>query len=167
MLELFLIRHAEAVSPSPGVADFDRTLSPHGEQDAVRMGRRLAELGLGVDCMISSPAHRARETARLVAAEVGFPAHNIRYIDAFYNASADVLLAEVQRTTPTCRHLALVGHNPGISWLRQMLTGDSLDMPAGAVTVIHFDVDDWQVVHSDTGWVAHYAYPAGLPDSGA
>ena len=91
----------------------------------------------------------------------------IRVPDDFYNASADTLLAEVQRTEASGKHLAVVGHNPGISWLRQMLTGDSLDMPAGAVTVIHFDVDDWQAVHSDSGWVAHYEYPAGLPDSGA
>lgn len=44
MLELTLIRHAKAVSPQTGVADFGRPLTARGEQDVVRLGRRLAEL---------------------------------------------------------------------------------------------------------------------------
>ena len=167
MLELTLIRHAKAVSPQTGVADFDRPLTARGEQDAVRLGRRLVELQLGFDQVLSSPAQRALQTARLIAGEVGFLASHIRTIDDFYNASADTLLAEVQRTDATCKRLALVGHNPGISWLRQMLTGESLDMPTCAVTVIHFDVNDWQAVHSDSGRIVHYEYPARLLDSQA
>ena len=167
MLELTLIRHAKAVSPQTGVADFDRPLTTHGQQDAVRLGHRLAALRVGFDQLLSSPAQRALQTARLIAGEVGYPANAIRTIDDFYNASADTLLAEVQRTDAACKRLAVVGHNPGISWLRQMLTGESLDMSTCAVTVIHFDVDDWQAVHTDAGWVAHHEYPAGLADSGA
>lgn len=167
MLELILIRHAKSVSPEAGFADFDRVLTSRGERDAARIGRRLADLRVGFDQVLSSPAQRALQTARLVAGEVGYRASAIRTIDDFYNASADTLLAEVQRTDATCKRLVLVGHNPGISWLRQMLTGESLDMPTCAVTVIHFDVDDWQAVHTNTGWVAHHEYPAGLADGGA
>lgn len=167
MLELILIRHAKSVSPEAGLTDFDRILTTRGEQDAIRIGRRLAELRLVFDQLLSSPAQRALQTARLIAGEVGYRASDIRTIDDVYNASADTLLAEVQRTDAACKRLAVVGHNPGISWLRQMLTGESLDMPTCAVTVIHFDVDDWQAVHTDAGWVAHHEYPAGLADSGA
>ncbi|HED52066.1 MAG TPA: phosphoglycerate mutase [Gammaproteobacteria bacterium] len=166
MLELILIRHAKAVSPEWGCTDFDRTLNARGERDAVRMGRRLVELRLDVDRMVSSPARRAIETAQRIAGEMGYPTSDIQEIDSFYNASADTLLAEVQRTDAACRHLALVGHNPGISWLRQMLTGDPADMPTCAVAVIHFDLDDWQAVHSDTGWIAHDESPSGLPPDG-
>jgi phosphohistidine phosphatase len=167
MLELTLIRHASSVSPESGCADFDRMLNTRGRQDAARMGRHLVELRLKIDRTLSSPALRAMETARIIAGETGFPVHNIQAVEAFYNATADTLLAEVQRTDEACRHLAIVGHNPGISWLRQILTGDSLDMPTCAVTVIHFDVADWQAVHSDVGWVAHHAFPAGLADGQA
>lgn len=163
MLELILIRHAKAISPELGYTDFNRTLNARGERDAERMGRHLAGLQVKADRMLSSPAQRARDTARLIAQGMGYPVNEILEIDAFYNASADTLLAEVQRTDAACRHLALVGHNPGISWLRQMLTGDPTDMPTCAVAVIHFDLDDWQAVHSDTGWIAHDESPASLP----
>ena len=164
MLELFLIRHAKTHSPGQGLADFDRTLNSRGEQDAPRMGRWLAEQRLSFDLMLSSPARRAVQSARLIAGEVGYPVGDIREIEAFYNASADTLLAEVQRTEPACRRLALVGHNPGISRLCHLLTGEAVDMPTCAIAVIHFDIDDWQAVHSDAGWVAHYEYPAKLAD---
>ncbi len=97
------------------------------------MGQRLKELRLGVDRILSSPARRAIETAQRIAGETGYPVSEIRKVDAFYDASADTLLAEVQRTDAGCRRLALVGHNPGISWLRQILSGDPVDMPTCAV----------------------------------
>jgi len=162
MLELTLIRHAKSGPAEHGLADFDRTLNARGEKDASRMGERLSELRLSVDRMLSSSAQRAVDTARLIAKGIGYPESGIQEIGAFYNAEADTLLAEVQRTDPSYRHLALVGHNPGVSWLHRLLTGESVDMPTCAVAVIHFDVDDWQAVHTDTGWVAHYEYPKKL-----
>ena len=162
MLELTLIRHAKSSSSEHGGTDFERTLNVRGVENAARMGRRLVELQLRVDRMLTSPARRAMETAQLFAREMDYPESDIRDVDSFYNADADTLLAEVQRTDSTCRHLALVAHNPGISWLHKLLTGESVDMPTCAVAVIHFDVDDWQAVHTDTGWVAHYEYPAKL-----
>jgi len=167
MLELILIRHAKSVSPEPGRADFDRTLNRRGEQDAVRIGHRLVELGLAIDRVLCSPARRAKETARLIVEETDFPASSIEYVDAFYNASADTLLAKIQHTDMACQHLALVGHNPGMSWLSQNLTGSPVDMPTCTVAVIQFDVDDWQAVHNKAGRLAHYEYPAGLPGDGA
>ncbi len=161
MLELILIRHARA-NPAGGASDFERTLSDSGIQDVARMGRRLVELQLKADSILTSPAWRAVETAQLFARQTGFPENDIRSVEAFYNADADTLLAEVQRTAPTCKHLALVAHNPGISWLYRILAGESVDMPTCAVAVIHFDVDDWQAVHADSGWSAHYEYPAKL-----
>jgi len=165
MIELTLIRHAKSIPSEHGRADFDRTLNARGEKDASRMGRRLSELRLSVDLMLSSSARRAIDTAQLIASEVGYPASDIREIEAFYNADADTLLEEIQRIDPACRRAALVAHNPGISWLYRLLTGESIDMPTCAIAVIHFDFDDWQAVHIDSGWVAHYEYPAKLSSS--
>ena len=165
MLELILIRHAKSSWSETGLSDFERPLNARGERDAPRMGHRLAELGVQFDLVLSSPALRAITSARLIARETGYPEGDIQELEDLYNADADTLLAEVQRIEPGCRHVALVAHNPGISWLYQLLTGESADMPTCAVAVIHFDVDDWQAVHSDSGWSAHYEYPKQLPDA--
>ncbi len=165
MLELILIRHAKSSWSDSDLADFERPLNERGERDAPRMGRRLAELGIHFDLMLSSPARRAITTARLIVRETGYPEDDIREVDDFYNADADTLLAEVQRIESSCRCVALVAHNPGISWLYRLLAGESVDMPTCAVAVVRFDVDDWQAVHADSGWSARYEYPKSLPDA--
>ncbi|VAW72824.1 hypothetical protein MNBD_GAMMA15-1822 [hydrothermal vent metagenome] len=164
MLELILIRHARSIPFGQGSADFERTLIESGVQDAARMGRRLTELQLKADLILTSPARRAKQTAQLFAREMQYPENDVREVEAFYNAEADTLLAEIQRIVSTCKHLALVAHNPGISWLYRLLANESVDMPTCAVAVIHFDLDDWQAVHADVGWSAHFEYPAKLPE---
>ncbi len=166
MLELILIRHAKSAAAEHGLADFDRTLNARGEEDAVRAGQRLAELRLRPDLVVCSSAPRARETAQLVARQVGYPEVDIREIGAFYDADADTLLEEVQRIDPACRRVALVAHNPGISVLSRLLTGESVDMPTCAFAVIRFDVDDWRAVHIDSGRVTRYESPAVWAASG-
>jgi len=165
MLELILIRHAKSSWSDSGLPDFERPLNERGERDAPRMGRRLAELDIKFDLVLSSPALRAITTAQLIARETGCPEADIRAVDDFYNADADTLLAEVQRIDARHRHVALVAHNPGISWLYRLLAGESVDMPTCAVAVVRFDVDDWQAVHADSGWSARYEYPKKLPDA--
>ena len=164
MLELTLIRHAKSSWDEAGLSDFDRPLNDRGRRDAPRMGRRLKELGVHFELMLSSPAQRAIETARLIAAELHYPDYRIRTLESLYNADADTLLEEIQRIESGVRHAALVAHNPGISRLYHLLTGDSVDMPTCTAATLRFDVDDWQGVHMDSGWPKHYEYPKKLKD---
>jgi phosphohistidine phosphatase len=59
-MRLVIVRHAEA---GPGKPDEFRTLTPGGREQARTLGRRLRELGLEPDAIVSSPLLRARETA--------------------------------------------------------------------------------------------------------
>ena len=59
-MRLVIVRHAEA---APGKPDQLRTLTPGGHAQARTLGRRLRELGLEPDAIVSSPLLRARETA--------------------------------------------------------------------------------------------------------
>src|SRR5690606_6412988 len=70
MKTLFLVRHAKAVPPQPGLPDHDRTLNDRGRRDAPEMGRRIAQRGVLPNLMITSTAARARTTAQLLAAEL-------------------------------------------------------------------------------------------------
>lgn len=71
MRQLILIRHAHAESPAPGQADADRALSPEGQAAAEAVGRWLLEHGLAPDCVLCSPARRARETLEAVLGVIG------------------------------------------------------------------------------------------------
>jgi len=59
-MRLVIVRHAEA---APGKPDALRTLTRGGREQARTLGRRLRELGIEPDAIVSSPLLRARETA--------------------------------------------------------------------------------------------------------
>ena len=54
------------------MADIDRPLNKRGKRDAPIMGERLAERGVSPDVIVSSPAKRARRTAREFAKMLGY-----------------------------------------------------------------------------------------------
>lgn len=64
MLQLLLIRHGEPAYPADA-------LTPRGERQAERLGRRLREADL-VE-LWTSPMGRARQTAKIVSRAVGLP----------------------------------------------------------------------------------------------
>ena len=71
MRELILLRHAHAEPSAPGQADLDRPLSSEGLAEAEAAGRWLAENRLVPDCVLCSPARRARETLEAVLGAIG------------------------------------------------------------------------------------------------
>ncbi len=64
---VYLMRHAEALPVGGEVQrDADRILSPRGEDDSLLVGKALARLDPGVRLILTSPLHRAQQTATLV-----------------------------------------------------------------------------------------------------
>ena len=67
MLNLNLIRHADAEFISSSQRDFDRCLTKKGIQHATQSGRELYHQGISPVTILSSPANRARQTAEIIA----------------------------------------------------------------------------------------------------
>lgn len=68
-MDVFLIRHGIAADRSLYARDLDRPLTETGQIKTARIARRLAELGVGFDILLSSPYLRAQQTAKLLLAE--------------------------------------------------------------------------------------------------
>ena len=62
MKKLIIVRHAHAVHD--GSADFNRTLTREGQEEAVAAGKMLKKNELIPDMIISSPAARTVQTAK-------------------------------------------------------------------------------------------------------
>ena len=134
---LTLVRHAHAEWPNYSGKDFDRPLTARGEEDALATAREIVTAGVRPDLLLSSTARRARETAQILAREIGLTAGAVRFSDRLYNASASALEAATQDAAGRSRHIMLVAHNPGISDFARRLSGDTtlaLLPPAGWVT---------------------------------
>jgi phosphohistidine phosphatase len=160
MRQLTLIRHAKSSWKDATLKDFERPLNKRGRHNAPLMGGVIQRSGLSFDRMVSSPAERAITTARLIAAELGYPEQQIQTLDELYDASAEQLLRCVQGLDDSWRSVAVVAHNPGLTQLCNDLSGAGIDnLPTCAVAVIEFELDTWQAVHPDAGRLTRFEYP--------
>jgi len=145
---LTLMRHGDAQWKDPEVADFARPLNRRGSSEAEAMGRRLADLMLVPDLIISSPARRAQQTAELVSRELALAPRSIRFEEALYLAGAQEILKLARAIGPRLPHLMIIGHNPGISELAHLLapSTDMSGLATAAFSSITFEVDQWSAV---------------------
>jgi phosphohistidine phosphatase len=117
---LVLLRHAKA-EHTPGVRDPDRRLTRRGHDDSAAAGAWLAAQGLVPDLVVCSPSRRTRETWRAVARALGAEAATTED-QRIYNADdGEDLLEVVTETDDSVRVLLMVGHNPTMSELAELL----------------------------------------------
>lgn len=157
---LTLMRHAKSSWGDPSLADHDRPLNSRGERDAPEMGQRLKARGIRPSLVLASTSRRTTQTARAVAEAIGFPPEFIHRERELYLASPEEIMATVCAQDPSFRHILVIGHNPGISRLANLL-GDDIpgDMPTAATITLEADVDDWLGFPHAARRVIGYDYP--------
>jgi phosphohistidine phosphatase len=150
MKRLTLMRHADARWNDPAISDLERPLNRRGIGAAQAMARRLLELELIPDLLLTSPARRTQQTADIVARELSLPARRVRHEEALYLASAADMLKLVHATGPRVAHLLVVAHDPGVSELVQLLLPQrgTAGMATAAVCSIAFDATHWSAIAS-------------------
>lgn len=159
MKELFIIRHAKSSWDNFSIKDFDRPLNERGLKAAPEMGRRLNEVGIIPELIVSSTAVRSLTTAQLI--ESSFEKNiEIRKESELYHASTFLLLKKVNEFHDKFNKIFLVGHNPGLSLFVDFLTDEGFcDLPTCAVVGIKFDLQNWSHISSSMGEVILYDYP--------
>ncbi|MHB1400550.1 MAG: SixA phosphatase family protein [Trichloromonadaceae bacterium] len=160
MKRLTLVRHGKSSWKDPEVADFGRPLNKRGERDAPRMGERLAQRGLRPDLLLSSPAKRTRQTAEALAEKLQLAPEQLRFDGEIYEAEPSGLLEVIRGLEEAWGHVLLVGHNPGLTELGNLLADCGLDnLPTCGLLVIDFDLPSWQQVVPKSGVLTLYDYP--------
>ena len=124
MQQVILVRHANAEWPHYIGSDFDRPLTPQGLADAASTAAAIREAGHRPGLLLTSAARRTMQTARVIARALNLPEQAVVPATELYNAGADVLDVELRKAFLSCDTVMLVAHNPGISELARMLTGN-------------------------------------------
>jgi phosphohistidine phosphatase len=120
-MQIYLMQHGEAV---PEEQDAERPLSAEGTAQVETAAEAIHRLRLHFDVMIASPKLRSRQTAAIVAARIGFPAHAIAETD---------LVTPSAPVDPALKYLAqfaagetvfIAGHLPSLAQIAaSLLTG--------------------------------------------
>ena len=157
---LYCVRHAKSSWDDPALVDCQRPLNRRGLRDAPDLGRRLGIRGVKPNLIVTSPAERARMTARAIAGELGYPVGEIVEDDALYFCGSDSLLNVVHHFDDNFDVVVCVSHNPDVTRFVSRLTDtDIADMPTSAVAEIAFCAASWAAIDYGFGELIELDYP--------
>ncbi|MGB9578217.1 MAG: SixA phosphatase family protein [Halothiobacillaceae bacterium] len=142
MKTLLVLRHGKSSWKNEDLADHERPLAPRGKREARRMGEELARRQLVPDLVVSSPAKRARSTARRVIEASGYTGA-LLLEPRFYFTDLNTCLAVLAALPQEARTVLIIGHNPLWEELVSHLTRQPTHLPTAALAVIDLPVDAW------------------------
>jgi phosphohistidine phosphatase len=149
MITLLIMRHAKSSWEDNGLHDHDRPLNKRGKLNAPRMGRLLRELDLVPDLILTSSARRARDTAAAVADQSGYEGE-VQVVNDLYAAPAEAYLEVLAASDEHHERILVIGHNPGLEELLEMLTGEHEHLPTAAIARVDLDIPRWQSLTDET-----------------
>lgn len=149
MIELIILRHAQAAGFDHGGRDFDRALTEQGRSDALRQGDWMREFHLIPAGVLCSPAVRALQTAEIVCEHLGFDMRAITQVPAIYEATTGDLVRVIEEYND--ERILLVGHNPGLAELAGFITGTGVRLSPGSAAWLTFDEPVTGPVQPGTG----------------
>jgi len=155
---LVLLRHAKSAWPD-GVPDAGRPLNERGRRDAPAAGRWLREHVDDLGVVVCSPAKRTRETWELVAAELADPP-SPTVDERVYGAPPEDLLTVIRELPDTAGSALLIGHNPGVAELVELLGGQDREMRTAAIAVLSWE-GAWADAAADVARLEEHVTPRG------
>ena len=138
-MRMYILRHGEAGRSQFGQPDDARTLTDEGREEMRAIGRRLADLGVDTDVILTSPLPRALETAEIVAEALDLKAAVVVDEALAPGCPPGEFQASVLRHNAT--RVMLVGHEPDLSTLIGWLTGGRVDLPKAGFARLNGDFE--------------------------
>ncbi len=171
---LYLQRHAKSSWADGGLADHERPLNGRGRNACKSLAKLWRDSGIEPDLVLCSDAVRTRETFERIAKRLKAEPPPVIYDAALYLAEPEAILAVVAQQPAKLKRLMVVGHNPGLEELAQLVIGDGdpalvgrlVDkFPTGALATLEFgEARGWRDLKPRSARLAAYAIPAELED---
>ncbi|MEA2188852.1 MAG: phosphohistidine phosphatase [Solirubrobacteraceae bacterium] len=140
--QLWFLRHGEA-EPHGARPDFDRRLTPRGEEQSRAAGRALAKLEIRFQFVFTSARVRALDTAKLACEALRVQP----VVDASLNSGFDADDAlRLAADAGADKRVLFVGHNPDFVEVVHDLTGGAVDMKKGGVAGVRMHGRDGELI---------------------
>ena len=156
--QLLLVRHGKSDWGNADLKDFDRPLNKRGKENAPEMAERLLRRDFKLDLMVSSPAKRAKSTAKYFAEAYGV--EHITYEESIYEANTTALLKVVNGLNDDADTVIMFGHNPGFTdFTNELSDTDIYNIPTAGMVLVSFPFESWKMVSRGTGELVFFDYP--------
>ena len=166
---LYIMRHAKSDWSDLDTIDFDRPINKRGRKNAKQIGQWMLSNDRLPEKIISSPAHRARQTTELVTKQFNNAGSvNVLYDNDLYLASLDTLIGCIEIYKNDLNSLMLVAHNPGLDQLVDYLSSktvnpDSSGKSMTTANLVIFEYSDSNFVPVlDKGEIIEFIKPKKL-----
>ncbi len=159
MKKIILIRHAKSSWENPWLDDYERPLADRGLHDAPNMANSLKKRGIDIDLICSSTAKRARQTASITAEVIGYPKEKIFWDKSLYHASANHLLQFIHSQSDHIQTMAVIGHNPGLTELINLLGVNLDNLPTAGQFAFSLSTPHWREMNKGTSSYFWIDYP--------
>jgi len=159
MKTLLIMRHAKSDYPPDVADDFDRPLNKRGRKDVPRMARLLRAFGPLPDCILSSPAARARQTAEGMASGLDLSEKSLLFDQRLYLAGSEALIQTIGELPDPGATALVIGHNPGLEqWLGQ-ICGCRARLPTAGLAALRLDIPCWSEIQRVRGQLQWLVIP--------
>jgi phosphohistidine phosphatase len=166
MKTIYVIRHAKSSWDAPNLTDHERPLIDKGIQRTALVTGFLVKHNIKIGLIISSDAVRAFETAKLIAAAIGYPIGNIKTDRRIYQESLDSVYKVISEVSPKIDSIMIVGHNPTLTnFVNDFLEEEIDELPTSAIVSISFETDDWQGIEGQKPVINFLITPKSLKNA--
>ena len=145
MKEIYILRHAKSSWDNINLADFDRPLAKKGIDDAKKLCSFLKKHKFNAAKVICSNAKRAKETFDLTADGFQFLIDDATYTDELYFGNIDTVIEKIKETEEELKNILIVGHNPTLHYLVELLTNKTID---------RFTTCNLAIISHDGEWIS-------------
>ena len=141
---LYLVRHAKALKPGPGISDIDRSLHDIGILESYEIATQLFDQKEIPQLMISSTATRAIATALIFQRVLKVGDDHMKTTERLYEIDVNDLFEQVAALDDRYHTVMLFGHNPTFTDFAHKMDGSITHLPTASVVRFDFEVEKWR-----------------------
>lgn len=152
-VELYFLRHGIAAEPDEWRgSDFDRPLTSEGRTRMGREAKSISKLDLDLDCILTSPLVRAKQTAQIVADVIKMSDRLVDDARLGPNFAIE-LLADILSERVKANAMMLVGHDPTMTkTIGRLVGGARIDLKKGGLALVR--LPDLPSLNGELLWLA-------------
>lgn len=162
MKTIVLFRHGKSDWNVHFENDHDRPINKRGINAAKKMGKYLADIKEIPELLISSTAHRTRETIELAAQSGNWKSECI-FEPRIYGGSPNVLIEIIKNIDEKFNSICLIGHEPNFSSFISKSCNEKFHrFPTASMAKIVYNKDKWVNVMFGSGQLEWIKRPKEL-----